>query len=95
MLLSKCVVCNSKISKFSNEQEVSGLLSSLGTKKPLSKITFLGPLHWSFIDNIWGADLADMQLISKFKEGFRFLLCFIDIYSKYVWVIPLKNKKRH
>ena len=52
MLLSKCVVCNSKISKFSNEQEVSGLLSSLGTKKPLSKITFLGPLHWSFIDNI-------------------------------------------
>ena len=36
-----------------------------------------------FIDNIWGPDLADMQLISKFNKGFRFLLCVIDIYSKY------------
>ena len=34
-----------------------------------------------------------MQLISKFNEGFRFLLYVIDIYSKYVWVIPLRNKK--
>ena len=41
-----------------------------------------------FIDNIWGADLADMQLISKFNEGFRFLLYVIDIYSKYAWVTP-------
>ena len=40
-----------------------------------------------------GADLADMQLISKFNEGFRFLLCVIDIFSKYAWVIPLKDKK--
>ena len=46
-----------------------------------------------FIDNIWGADLADMQLISKFNEVFRFLLCVIQIYSKYVWVIPLKDMK--
>ena len=34
-----------------------------------------------------------MQLISKFNKGFRFLLCVIDIYSKYAWVIPLKDKK--
>ena len=34
-----------------------------------------------------------MQLISKCDRGFRFLLCVIDIYSKYVWVIPLKDKK--
>ena len=45
-----------------------------------------------FIDNIWGADLADMQLISKFIKGIRFSLCFIDILSKYTWVIPLKDK---
>ena len=45
------------------------------------------------IDNIWGADLADMQLISKYNKGFRFLLCVIDLYSKYAWVIPVKDKK--
>ena len=50
-------------------------------------------VHSSFINNIWGADLADMQLISRFSEGFRFLLCVIDIYSKYAWVILLKDKQ--
>ena len=40
-----------------------------------------------------GADLADMQLMSKFNKGFRFLLCVIDVFSQYSWVIPLKNKK--
>ena len=44
-------------------------------------------------DNIWGADLADMQLISKFNKRFRFLLCVIDIFSKYAWVVPLKDEK--
>ena len=34
-----------------------------------------------------------MQLISKFNKRFRFLLCVIDIFSKYAWVIPLKDKK--
>ena len=34
-----------------------------------------------------------MQLISKFDKGFRFLLCAIDIFSKYAWVIPLKVSK--
>ena len=34
-----------------------------------------------------------MQLISKFNKGFRFLLCVIDIFSKYAWVVPLKYKK--
>ena len=46
-----------------------------------------------FKDNIWGADLADIQLIGKFNKGFRFLLCVIDVFSKYAWVIPLKDKK--
>ena len=44
-------------------------------------------------DNIWGADLADMQLLSKLNKEFRFLLCVIDRYSKYALVIPLKDKK--
>ena len=46
-----------------------------------------------FIDNIWGADIDNMQLISKFNKGIRFLLCVIDISSKYAWVIPLKDIK--
>ena len=36
-----------------------------------------------FLDNTWGADLANMQLINKLNKGFRFLLCVPDIYSKY------------
>ena len=54
-----------------------------------NKIKVQSPL----IDNIWGADLADMELISKYNKGFRFLFCVIDIYSKYACVIPLKDKK--
>ena len=50
-------------------------------------------VYSSFRDNIWGADLTDMQLLSKLNEGFRFLLCVIDIFSKYGWVVPLKDKK--
>ena len=34
-----------------------------------------------------------MQLIRKFNKGFKFLLCVIDIYSKYAWVVPVKDKK--
>ena len=33
-----------------------------------------------------------MQLTSNFNKGFRFLLCVIDIFSKYAWVVPLKDK---
>ena len=50
-------------------------------------------VYSGFKDNIWGADLADMQLISKFNKGFRFLLCVIDIFSKNAWVVLWKIKK--
>ena len=50
-------------------------------------------VYSEFRDNIWGADLADMKLISKSNKGFRFLLCVIDTFSKYVWVVTLKDKK--
>ena len=45
------------------------------------------------LNNIWAADLADMQLMSMFNKRFRFLLCVVDIFSKYAWVVPLKDKK--
>ena len=50
-------------------------------------------VYSSFIDNIWGADLADMQLLSKFNKGIGFLFWVIDIFSKYAWVISWKCKK--
>ena len=50
-------------------------------------------VHSSFRDNIWGVDLADMQLLSKFNKEFTFLWCVIDMFSKYAWVVPLKDKK--
>ena len=61
--------------------------------KPIIRKFNKRKVHSSFIDNIWGADLADIQLISAFNKAFRFLLCVIDIFSKYAWVIPLKDKK--
>ena len=61
--------------------------------KPIIRKFEKRKVYSSFRDNIWGADLADMQLLSKFSKGFRFLLCIIDIFSKYAWVISLKDKK--
>ena len=43
---------------------------------------------------IWGADLADVQLISRYNKRIKFLLCVIDIFSKCAWVVPLKDKKK-
>ena len=60
--------------------------------KPIIRKFKKRKVYSSFRDNIWGADLADMQLISKFNKGFRFLLCVIDVFSKYAWVVPLKDK---
>ena len=42
---------------------------------------------------IWGVDLADMQSLSKYNKGSKCLLCTIDLFSKYAWVIPIKDKK--
>ena len=49
-------------------------------------------MYFSFQHNIWGVDLADMQLISKYNKGIRYLLCVIDLFSKYAFVVPLKDK---
>ena len=61
--------------------------------KPIIKKLKKKAVYSGFKDKIWGADLADIQLISKFNKGFKFLLCVIDVFSKYAWVVPLKDKK--
>ena len=57
--------------------------------KKIKRVT----VYSAFKDNVLGTDLADMQLISKFNKEFLFLLCVIDIFSKYAWFVPLKDKK--
>ena len=49
--------------------------------------------HSSFKDNIWGVDLSDIQLISTFDKGIKYLLCVIYLFIKYAWVVPLKDKR--
>ena len=50
-------------------------------------------LYSQFKDNLWGVDLADTQSLSKKNKNIKYLLCAIDLYSKYAFVIPLKDKK--
>ena len=61
--------------------------------KPITRKFKKRKVYSSFRYNIWGEDLADIQLLSKFNEEFRFSLCTIDIFSQYAWVVPLKDKK--
>ena len=61
--------------------------------KPIVKKVKRRKVYSSFKYNIWGVDLADMQLISKFNKGIKYLWCVIDLFSKYAWIVPLKNKK--
>ena len=61
--------------------------------KPIIKKIEKRKVHSSFMDNICGTDLVDMQPLSKFDKGIRFLLSVVHIFSEYAWVIPLKYEK--
>ena len=61
--------------------------------KPIIRKLEKRKVYSFFKDNIWGVDLADMQLISKYNKGIRYLLYAIDLFSKYTFVVPLKDKK--
>ena len=50
-------------------------------------------VYSSFRDNIWGVDLADMQWLSKYNKGIQYLLPEIDLFNKYAWIVPLKEKR--
>ena len=61
--------------------------------KPIIRKFKKRKVYSSFRDNIWGVDLADMQSLSKYNKGIKYLLCAIDLFSKYAWVVPIKDKK--
>ena len=70
-----------------NQQLANELHKPIITKSKKRKV------YSSFKDNIWGVDLADMQLISKYNKGIRYLLCAIDFFGKYAFAVSLKDKK--
>ena len=63
------------------------------SQEAVQNVHFKMSIYSTFKDIIWGVDLVDMQLLSKYNKVIRFLLCVIDIFSKYAWVVPLKDKK--
>ena len=75
------------------DENVRNLKLAEELSKPIVKNFKKRKLNSPFIDNICVEDLAYMQLISKFNKLIRFLLCVIDIYRKYAWIIPVKDKK--
>ena len=62
-------------------------------QKPIIRYFKKIKVYSGFKDNIWGVDLADIQSLSKYNKGIRYLLCAIDLFSQYAWVVPLKDKK--
>ena len=82
---------------FDKKSMGSGIASTLiltdELHKPVIKKFNKRKVYSQFKDNIWGVDLADMQSLSRKNKGIKYLLCAIDLYSKYAFVIPLKDKK--
>ena len=83
----------SKGSGVANNEIKQNLQLAKELHKPIIRNFKKRTVYSGFKDNIWGADLADMQLISKFNKGFKFLLCVVDTFSKYAWIVPLKDEK--
>ena len=52
-------------------------------------------VYSSYRGKYLSVDLADTQSLSKYNKGNKYLLCAIDLFSKYAWVIPIKDKKGH
>ena len=71
----------------------SSLILADELHKPIIKKFDKRKVYSQFKDNIWGVDLADMQSLSRKNKGIEYLLCVIDLDSKYAFVVPLKDKK--
>ena len=77
----------------SSSLELSSLILADELHKPVIKKFNKRKVYSQFKDNIWGVDLADTQSLSKKNKGIKYLLCTIDLYSKYAFVVPLKDKE--
>ena len=86
-------VIGSGTTKSKDTTKSSSLILADELHKPVIKKFNKRKVYSQFKDNIWGVDLADMQSLSKKNKGIKYLLCVIDLFSKYVFVVPLKDKK--
>ena len=78
--------------KLKNTTKPSSSILADELHKPIIRKFNKRKVYSQFKDNIWGVDLADMQSLSRKNKGIKYLLCVIDLYSKYAFVIPLKDK---
>ena len=58
--------------------------------KPIIRKFKKRKVYSSFRDNIWGVDLADMQSLSTYNKGIKYLLCAIDLFTNYAMVVPFR-----
>ena len=79
--------------KLKNTTKPSSSILADELHKPVIRKFKKGKVYSQFKDNIWGEDLAEMQSLSRKNKGIKYLLCAIDLYCKYAFVIPLENKK--
>ena len=76
--------------KLKNTKKLSSSILADEFHKPIIRKFNKRKVYLQFKDNIWG---VDMQSLSRKNKGIKYLLCVIDLYSKYGFLIPLKNKK--
>ena len=79
--------------KLKNTTKSSSSILADELHKPIIRKFNKRKVYSQFKDNIWGVDLADMQSLSRKNKSIKNLLCVIDLYSKYAFVVPLKDKK--
>ena len=79
--------------KLKNTTKPSSSILADELHKPVIKKFDKRKVYSQFKENIWGVDLAEMQSLSRKNKGMKYLLCAIDLYSKYAFVIPLKDEK--
>ena len=79
--------------KLKNTTKPSSSILADELHKPIIRKFNKRKVYSQFKDNICGVDLAEMQSLSRKNKGIKYLLCAIDLYSKYAFVIPLKDQK--
>ena len=79
--------------KLKNTTKSSSSILADELHKPIIRKFNKRKVYSQFKDNIWEVDLSDMQSLSRKNKGIKYLLCAIDLFSKYAFVIPLRDKK--